>query len=129
MPTGMPPVKSPEEKVYYLLISYKEDCNDPVWKKCIGRSDTIDEAMAFIVNYADLERSLVLVEGITIENAANLYWFMKQMQNIGAVKNFDIEEFMEGDCQEAVEASLADTPPEQVSVVNDQFDADNTEDI
>lgn len=128
MPTGMPPKKSAEEKLYYLLIVYKEDCNDPTWKQCIGRTDTIDEAVVYIRDNADLERSLVLVEGVVVEKSISLYWFMRRMQEVGAIQNFDIEEFMEADCQEAVKASLADIP-EQVSVMNNDFDVDNTEDI
>lgn len=128
MPTGMPPRENP--KLYCLLISYK-DRDELSWKFSLGREEAIDDIKDYIRADADIEKSVVLVNGGDMASPVSLYWFMKKMQEIGLSKDFDIDEYLEGDCQELVEASLAEAPPEQVSVVGggEDFDVEGTEDI
>ena len=43
-PVGLPPRKSPENRMYFLLIQYK-DGDDNTWLPCLGRTEAYDEAI------------------------------------------------------------------------------------
>lgn len=124
-PTDLPPRKSPEEKKYYLLIVFKNDDRDPTWIDCIGRTEAYDQAKRYVLDNADVEASKVLVEFGVVGNEANLYWFLVKMKEVFQDSSFDVADYMEGDIQEAVDASTNAIPeiPQQI----DQFygEADN----
>lgn len=120
----LPPRKSPEEKKYYLLINYKNDTHDPTWRECFGRTEAIQEGRFYAMDQADLERSVVFVEGVAVDPNVSLYWFLKQMENLSPDPTFEVDDYWM-DIQEQGTSNGNIDIPEQVSSF---MDIENDED-
>lgn len=118
--TIVPPRKSPEEKKYYILVHYKDDIHDPTWKECFGRTEAVHEARLYTMENADLERSVVFVEGVTVDPEVTLYWFLKKMEDLFPDSSFDVDEYMMGDPESTVAASVTDIPVQVSSFLTDE---------
>lgn len=118
--TILPPRKSPEEKKYYILVNYKDDIHDPTWKECYGRTEAIQEGRLYAMENADLERSVVFVEGVAVDPNVTLYWFLKSMEAHLPDSTFDVDDYMAGDPESAVAASVQDIPVQVSSFFDEE---------
>lgn len=116
-----PPVaKGPEEKDYYLLITYPEgtiERND--WMIVEGRREAAERAKTYILDGCDLDNSKVLVSSSenSIEGMVSIYWFMYKMQGLYPDLGMDIESFAAGDPVEVQQAADEVRNNPQVSIM------------
>lgn len=125
--TVMPPRKSPEEKRYYILIRFKNDLHESVWEECYGRTEATRTARQYVLEGADLETSLVFVEDGTVDPNVSLYWFLKKMETAVPDTQFEIDDYMDGDPESVVAASISEIPTQVDSMysgVTDDGDRD-----
>lgn len=120
--TTMPPRKTAEEKRYYVLIRFNGNVDETTWEECYGRSEATHVARQYVLEGADLERSLVFVEDGTVDPKVSLYWFLKMMESYFPDPNFDVEDYMAGDPESTVEASKTEIPTQVSSVYSGATD-------
>jgi hypothetical protein len=114
-----PPVLSPEEKIYLVLIIFKEEVlRENTFELCFGRTEARNYCKQQIIAGADLNESKILLTSHTMKDAISLWWFMKKMETIYTDDPFDLDDFTVGDPDEAVTASKAEIAP-QVDVMYD----------
>ena len=90
--------KNPEEKQYIILVRSEDPNSDGIFLECIGRSSAYKEAKELAMgNMIDLNNSIILVEGNTLETSISVLRFLKAMQNIFA-DGFNVEEYWGDDC-------------------------------
>lgn len=95
--------KPPEMRLYLICLCYTDDTTS--WIQVQGRTEAYDTCKTNIeAGDVDVEKSIILVEGGKFGEHANLYQFMKHMEQFydseqhGA--RFDIEDYVVGDSED-----------------------------
>jgi len=104
--------KPPEMRLYLICYYYDDGSTD--WVKVEGRTEAYRNCKSTIeAGGVDVEESIILVEGRKFGEEANLYQFMKHMEefydstNYGA--RFDIEDYVVGDSEDEYAAQYGNT--------------------
>lgn len=125
--------KGPEEKTYIILVYFYDDAYEQTFTMVTGRTDCYDECKHHVRNGADPANSIVLVEGNTIENSVTLYKFLKTFKGVYEDREFDVEDYMRGDSNEAsaevrdVDKSIPPLPEQVGSTFGDQQYSEETD--
>ena len=88
-------ITPPEDKEYIILLYYGEDGEDNTFQAVKGRQEAFDYIKS-MVEYTDLDQSLILAETTTFVDAISIYDFMKSCIIHKSVKNddgFDIDDY------------------------------------
>lgn len=101
--------KSPEEKLYVILIRSDLDEIDHTWLEATGRSEAYEIAKSLVTEGdISLKETIVLVEGNSLENSVSIYWFLKHMQQLFN-DGFNVDDYD----QEGI--SNNDTPDQKIN--------------
>lgn len=91
------PQRSPESKQYLLLMFFKESTQrEKTFEIITGRQEVYDFIKENIEDL-DIINSHILVEGVALEECANVYSFMKHMEQYFPDENFCIDDYREQD--------------------------------
>lgn len=90
--------QDPEHREYTLLYYADEEGEEiKSFEEITGRT-ALRKFIIGIVEYMDIHKSKVLVEGNLVEDALSVYKFMKLMSDRGYYEDsFDIEDYNKGD--------------------------------
>lgn len=93
--------KSFEEKMYLVLVQYDtslstgEPSDERTWEIFKGRTAARD-FIKIVAEYVDLFETLVITEGVKLENYITAYQFMKHIEG-SYDDGFDIDDYVQGD--------------------------------
>ena len=102
--------KHPEDREYLICILTED--SQTCWDIVMGRRDAYETIKSYIEEYeVNFDKSFILDESKALAERKSLYSFMKYAQQFFDQDDFDIENYVEGDWDEADYQQMNDIDP------------------